>query len=731
MMTRRLTYAPLILLALTLAILYFPVLRGEIFYWGLPTLQFYPWRHLAVELLRDGILPLWTPYNGAGAPLLANYQSALLYPPSWISFALPLEWSMSLTAVVHLWIAGWGMWTLTGRLGVSALGRGVSMFAFAMTNYLVARLFTFPIIEAAAWLPWIAWAALGVLMTGRRQVAWLALFAALQLLAGHAQTTWYSLTLVGALCLWWTVFHASGERGVRALRLFAVVLALALGAGIAALQLAPTAELLMQSQRGEGVDYWVAMNFSYNPVRTLNFLSPVIFGTPADGTFITQGAYFEDAVYIGFIPLIGAFAAVIAWRRRRAEPVFRGVPFWLSVVIVGFAFALGRFTPIFPFLYEHVPTFAMFQAPVRWQLWTVFGLSVLAGIGVSAWGRGRSTKRWARRLLVASVGMLVVLLALLGASGDSRALIVLTRALIGIAVLLALAAILTLTQPEETSPRYGRWMTAALLVIAVDLVIASAGLNPTVGEADFLQAVMTVDTASLQGRGQISKLQEEAVKVNCFFRFDDYRGGLEQGCSDTALGDLPNANSYTRTPMLNNFDPLLVGHFARYQTLTELHPDLAALRHAAAAGENADQRAWFVESACWHETQAELEAALVDPNWNPAAQVHLLGAAGCQNGDAVDAPITVTDRANTVTISVNAPRMGWLYLADTDYPGWKAFVDGEPVPIYRANLMFRAVQVDGGLHEVVFSYEPDWMLPAALITVVSLGVLLFLFTRTD
>ncbi len=196
----------MLLLALTLVILYLPLLRGEIFYWGLPTLQFYPWRHLAVELLRDGILPLWNPYNGAGAPLLANYQSALLYPASWISFVLPLEWSMSLTAVVHLWIAGWGMWRLTGRLGASDLGRGVSMFAFALTNYLVARLFTFPIIEAAAWLPWIAWAALGVLTTGkRRQVAWLALFAALQLLAGHAQTTWYSFALVGLFSVWWTV----------------------------------------------------------------------------------------------------------------------------------------------------------------------------------------------------------------------------------------------------------------------------------------------------------------------------------------------------------------------------------------------------------------------------------------------------------------------------------------------------------------------------------------------
>ncbi|MBK8028848.1 MAG: YfhO family protein [Chloroflexi bacterium] len=96
-----------------------------------------------------------------------------------------------------------------------------------------------------------------------------------------------------------------------------------------------------------------------------------------------------------------------------------------------------------------------------------------------------------------------------------------------------------------------------------------------------------------------------------------------------------------------------------------------------------------------------------------------------------DVTVSVTDAVNTVTISVNAPRMGWLYLADTDYPGWKATLDGESVPIYRANLMFRAVQVDAGLHEVVFRYEPAWAAPALLITVVSLVILLFLFRLAD
>lgn len=75
--------APLAAAAALLLALYHRLLLGEVFFWGLPALQFYPWREYALALLRAGHLPLWNPYSGAGAPLLANYQSALLYPPAW------------------------------------------------------------------------------------------------------------------------------------------------------------------------------------------------------------------------------------------------------------------------------------------------------------------------------------------------------------------------------------------------------------------------------------------------------------------------------------------------------------------------------------------------------------------------------------------------------------------------------------------------------------------------
>jgi uncharacterized membrane protein YfhO len=49
---------------------------------------------------------------------------------------------------------------------------------------------------------------------------------------------------------------------------------------------------------------------------------------------------------------------------------------------------------------------------------------------------------------------------------------------------------------------------------------------------------------------------------------------------------------------------------------------------------------------------------------------------------------------------------GYLVLGDAYYPGWEAFVDGEPTPILRANLYFRAVVLELGTHDVVFVFSP-------------------------
>ena len=465
---------PLLALAAALAVLFFRLLLGEVFFWGLPSLQFTPWRETAIELLRGGQFPWWNSLSGAGAPLLANYQSALLYPPTWASFVLPTAWTMSVTAVLHLFVAGCGMWAFSGAIGANALGRAVAALAFGLTSYLVARTGTYPIVSAAAWLPWLMWAGHGLFGARPRfHAAWLGVFTALLLLAGHAQTAWYSLLLTGCYVVFLAVWRRKGWPLVWALA------GVGIGGAVAALQLVPTAELLLSSQRGGGVEREFALNFSYAPARALNWFMPNLFGTPADGSYFTEGVYFEDAVYIGVLPLIAALSALLKWpwRRRARDPLVSFAAFFGVIFAVAFVLALGRYTGVFPFLYDHVPTFDLFQAPVRWHLWTVFAAATLSAIGVTWWNRGGS---WTRRSAAFCIAAFAVGIVGSFAMPDAEpTLQVLLRAITIFSGLALLAVALTLTKPAAGSRWLTAWTVAVLVVVAADLVWANQGLNPT------------------------------------------------------------------------------------------------------------------------------------------------------------------------------------------------------------------------------------------------------------
>jgi hypothetical protein len=171
------------------------------------------------------------------------------------------------------------------------------------------------------------------------------------------------------------------------------------GAALAAVQLLPTAEYLMQSQRAQAVDYEFAMTYSFWPWRFLTLLAPGLFGTPVIGDYWGYANYWEDAVYVGLLPFVMAVTAVL--RRGKGSGVQGGgrlIVFLTCVVLISFLFALGKNIPIFPFLYRHIPTFDMFQAPTRWTLWAVFALSLLAAIGIEAWRRPEGTGLYWMRL---------------------------------------------------------------------------------------------------------------------------------------------------------------------------------------------------------------------------------------------------------------------------------------------------------------------------------------------
>jgi hypothetical protein len=102
---------------------------------------------------------------------------------------------------------------------------------------------------------------------------------------------------------------------------------------------------------------------------------------------------------------------------------------------------------------------------------------------------------------------------------------------------------------------------------------------------------------------------------------------------------------------------------------------------------------------------------------------HLSVAAQSPAGEppvGADAAQIVSYRSQEVVVRANARRPGLLVLNDTDYPGWRAFLDGKPVAIVAANYLFRGVFVPPGEHKVTFRYQPQSWLVGIWITLVGM-----------
>ena len=370
-----------------------------------------------------------------------------------------------------------------------------------------------------------------------------------------------------------------------------------LGVCLAAAQLIPTAELLLQSQRARAVDFDYAMTYSFWPWRFLTLFAPGLFGSPASGDYWGYGNYWEDALYIGVLPLLLAVFVVIglllSFRGRRkteSEPVRSNARFnqkdlaifLLGVIIISFLLALGRNTPIFPWLYFNIPTFAAFQAPTRFSIWAVISLVLLAGIGAGRLRRPEGRALYWTRLGTAGAGAIT-----LGAGlawyllGGISPTIIGSTALFGLFVVCAGLLLLTIPVDRDPGshigPKRSIWEGVLLSVLVVDLILASWNLNPGIEKSFFEgDAISAKSLKSMLANGKLylNPDDEYELKFNRFMRFDSY--SIDEDWSNLREDLLPNINILDGVPSVNNYDPLVSARYARW---------MDALRKLEAAGD--------------------------------------------------------------------------------------------------------------------------------------------------
>jgi len=69
---------------------------------------------------------------------------------------------------------------------------------------------------------------------------------------------------------------------------------------------------------------------------------------------------------------------------------------------------------------------------------------------------------------------------------------------------------------------------------------------------------------------------------------------------------------------------------------------------------------------------------------------------------------------NQIRLTTNGSA-GKLVLSEVLYPGWQAWVDGQPVAIELYEGLFRSLDLGSGLHQVVFEFRPPTVFVGAAI----------------
>src|SRR5437773_8060887 len=156
----------------------------------------YPLAWQVQQSYRAGEIPLWNPYNFAGLPFLAQWNTLALYPPSLIYVLLPLPWSLNFFNLAHLYFGGLGMFCLARRWMNHGAAAGMAGVGYAFSGLLISGLMWPNNTAALGWLPWVLLLGERAAVEGGRRSVPAALVMALQLLAGAPEIivlTWAGL----------------------------------------------------------------------------------------------------------------------------------------------------------------------------------------------------------------------------------------------------------------------------------------------------------------------------------------------------------------------------------------------------------------------------------------------------------------------------------------------------------------------------------------------------------
>lgn len=659
--------------------------------------------------LKAGELRLWNPYLFCGYPVYSDPMVHPFYPPTLLLHAaLPPRIAFETGLLVHFFFSGAAMFWLLGALGRSRPASAAGGAVWMLLGYNGAWFSTGILMGVSVYGPLALWAVVRGL--GEQRLSFASLggaFMGLGILSSHPQ---HALNVFLFLAAWLAAAILRSRGGRKFAARFSILFAiLAVGTGLAAIL--TRLETIASGSRGLGDDFENIYGWARTSVRHLFtlVLGKALFPERAP-------LEFEFTCFAG---LGAAGLALLGAVRGFREPAVRFASLAAACILV------IVFVPPVAGLFRHIPILNL-SPPTRWLYLFGFALVLLASRG---WDELPRAPRWAPYVPAAAAVLLALVLAagvdsLRGSNGAA------VETVLGFA-LVAAAAFAVRSRPGWAPAAAGAAILFELLPLFLQFnrhwdprvigetpaVVRFAqerekepwrgtgalGRPFSLAEAIFLPE-FTIGNNSLALYGVENPVGFEAVFPAPYARFCREAGALV-----ATSGRVIFLMDYS-SPLLDLaglkylFMPFDLKPPARFRLLgqwdqVKLYENTAAL-----------PRAWVVAGAVVARDEDESARLLRDPGFRPreAVVIETPVPLDPRPPGPVEARIEWKERtSDRLTLEVTAEKDGFLVLADADYPGWEASVDGRPVPIHRANLAFRAVELGAGRHTVQFAFRPE------------------------
>lgn len=737
---------------------------------------FYPLRKFTVDQLKIGQIPLWNPHVFSGNVHLATYQSAVFYPLNFLYFLFPMVDAWSLLVVAQPVLAGWFMFLFLTSLGISKRASLFGSIGFAFSGWMIAMWEEVLVLEHSfLWMPLALYGSnlLWNSLFKRRGIVLLIIALTMSILAGFLQMSIYVFLVV---LLWNSYRWFTHKDVIHRNKIISYVFdSVILSGFLSSIQWVPALEAYLLSARGT-IDASNLFQMFLSPLSyIITFIVPDFWGNPGSYNYFSTIRYIQErTIYVGIYVVI--FSLLVFLKHTRGDQRF-----WkfFTFITLSLGFALPTSWLWYTF---RIPILSVAQ-PARIFALSTFGICIMASFGIDEWEKHRpweALKRILIFILLFFFLLFIFTLSMRLISGQPQLLSlcncdpkqVIAYATISLRNLLlpsasAIIVLISFVFFRKRSIIF--YSFVYMLTIFGGFYYANKILYFSERQFEFPLVAPIVKLKELSGLNRVWTYGEAYVMRNILSYYRIYSPEGYDALFSKRYGEFINTiktggiatDQINRTdvdfsevgpdePMTKNPQRLRIMSVLGVKYILALKP--------AAESKTIEQeqfpsslfslvwsddiwriweysqslpRAYFTSNYIIEDNRQKI----IDNLFNPSFQMQNTLVFESKpkefepkNGFSGEATI-VTYQPQVIELAVNAEQDGYLFLSDTYYPGWRAFVDGKETKIYRADYAFRAVPIPSGKHTVRFIYDPISFKIGVITSFIGLVLVLLLIIK--